>query len=191
MDRKNDILVELEAKNREIYINKLNIDLDNNYNVLSTSINNVIGLLCSEAINKLLSINMKANSLINKNISSFYISFHEEIKKMLKERNKRLKEIIINIENNDYNSVLIEEENKIINGIKEYYINNIENVINMINVDSDNFVQKRVNDYLKIYNYNNTINKILSVIKNLDIILYNSFRESNKRFKKLNEKTLK
>ncbi len=191
MDRKNDILVELEAKNREIYINKLNIDLDNNYNVLSTSINNVIGLLCSEAINKLLSINMKANSLINKNISSFYISFHEEIKKMLKERNKRLKEIIINIENNDYNSVLIDEENKIINGIKEYYINNIENAINMINVDSDNFVQKRVNDYLKIYNYNNTINKILSVIKNLDIILYNSFRESNKRFKKLNEKTLK
>ena len=142
-------------------------------------------------VNKLISINMKANSLINKNISSFYISFHEEIKKMLKERNKRLKEIIINIENNDYNSVLIEEENKIINGIKEYYINNIENVINMINVDSDNFVQKRVNDYLKIYNYNNTINKILSVIKNLDIILYNSFRESNKRFKKLNEKTLK
>ena len=48
MNNSVDVLKQLEVKNREIYLNKLVIDLDNNLDILSITVNNFIDHFSSE-----------------------------------------------------------------------------------------------------------------------------------------------
>ena len=44
MVEKLDVVKELEVKNHEIYLNKLNMDLDKNYELINLSISNYINI---------------------------------------------------------------------------------------------------------------------------------------------------
>lgn len=191
MNKNDDIIKQLEVKNREIYINKLNIDLDNNNEVLLISLDNIVNLFNEEVMNKLIEL---SNKNINKkelktNVDAFYQKTANVIHNMLSNRYNVLKESINNIDSIDYKEDINKEKDLVIKSIKNEYNSLVNELINEINKkyqDSNN----RINDYLKILNYNRFINKIKELLNNMSTILYNSYIESNNKFKNLNEKTL-
>ncbi len=185
-----DILKELEVKNKEIYLNKLNIDLDNNNEILQITIDNIINLFINEVKDKIIEIsNCNNNEDINNNVINFYNTLKDELKKLLINRNNKLKDVIKNIDNYNYKDIINNEKKEVIESIKNKYNVLIEDFINRL----DNIInesKERVNDYIKIISYEKFINKINELFNNMDIILYNSYIESSNKFQELNAKTL-
>ena len=193
MNNNVDVLKQLEVKNREIYLNKLVIDLDNNLDILSITVNNIINLFTNEMINKILEIeNGTMNrSKISTHVEAFQEKFKDQIMIMIHERKTKLELLIKDIDKIEYETKIKEESLNIINKIDEYYQNNIDNLYNQINTDYDEFDLKRLNDYLKENNYNKIVLKIKESLNNTDIILINNYKESYQKYLELNEKTLK
>lgn len=193
MNNNVDVLKQLEVKNREIYLNKLVIDLDNNLDILSITVNNIINLFTNEMINKILEIeNGTMNrSTISTHVEAFQEKFKDQIMIMIHERKTKLELLIKDIDKIEYETKIKEESLNIINKIDEYYKNNIDNLYNQINTDYDEFDLKRLNDYLKENNYNKIVLKIKESLNNTDIILINNYKESYQKYLELNEKTLK
>lgn len=193
MNNNVDVLKQLEVKNREIYLNKLVIDLDNNLDILSITVNNIINLFTNEMINKILEIeNGTMNrSKISTHVEAFQEKFKDQIMIMIHERKTKLELLIKDIDKIEYETKIKEESLNIINKIDEYYQNNIDNLYNQINTDYDEFDLKRLNDYLKENNYNKIVLKVKESLNNTDIILINNYKESYQKYLELNEKTLK
>ena len=193
MDNNVYVLKQLEVKNREIYLNKLVIDLDNNLDILSITVNNIINLFTNEMINKILEIeNGTMNrSKISTHVEAFQEKFKDQIMIMIHERKTKLELLIKDIDKIEYETKIKEESLNIINKIDEYYQNNIDNLYNQINTDYDEFDLKRLNDYLKENNYNKIVLKVKESLNNTDIILINNYKESYQKYLELNEKTLK
>ena len=187
-----DILKELEAKNREIYINKLNLDLDNNEEISLITIDNILNLFEIETVNKILEI--ESSNLNKENISNTIMKFKEILKEKihtkLKDKTIKLKELTNDIDNINYQEKINELTQKITENIKNIYNDNIDNLISEIKSENE-FNNNRIEEYIRNINYNKFINKINSSLQNMDIILYNNYLESENKFHNLNEKTLK
>lgn len=187
-----DVIHELEVKNREIYLNKLNIDLDNNNEILLITMNNIIDLSEQELIRKILEIessNMNKDNISNA-VNIFYSNIKVKINELLKIRNNYLKNVIINIENIDYKEEMDSELIKFIESIKNIYNTNTLSLIKKINND-DEFINNRIEEYIKVLNYDKLISKINECFTNMNNILYNNYLEGTSKYQKLNEKTLK
>ena len=187
-----DVIHELEVKNREIYLNKLNIDLDNNKEILLITMSNIINLSEQELIRKILEIessNINKDN-ISKAVNIFYNSIKIKINDLLDIRNNDLKNVIINIENIDYKKEMDSELLKFIESIKDIYNVNTLSLLEKIN-NNDEFINNRIDEYIKVLNYNKLINKIHECLTNMNNILYNNYLESSNKYQKLNEKTLK
>ena len=184
MNNNVDVLKQLEVKNREIYLNKLVIDLDNNLDILSITVNNIINLFTNEMINKILEIeNGTMNrSKISTHVEAFQEKFKDQIMIMIHERKTKLELLIKDIDKIEYETKIKEESLNIINKIDEYYQSNIDNLYNQINTDYDEFDLKRLNDYLKENNYNKIVLKIKESLNNTDIILINNYKESYQKY---------
>lgn len=187
-----DVLKQLEVKNREIYLNKLVIDLDNNLDVLSITVNNIVSLFTNEMINKILEIE---NGTMNRSkISTYVEAFQEKFKDqlivMLHERKTKMESLLKDVDQKKYTEKLKEESQNIIHQIGKYYQTNIDTLYNQINTDYDEFNLKRLNDYLKENYYEKIILKLKESFNNTDIILINNYKESYQKYLELNEKTL-
>ena len=192
MNNNVDVLKELAVKNKEIYLNKLEIDLDNNEENILITIENIINLFTKEVTDKILEI--ENNTLLSheasKEVISFHKTIHEKIKIIVKNRNDVIREQIKKIEENNYQDILNNETEKLIEEIQKVYQDNIDNLINNITKRSNIFTEKRLNDYLKILNYERFIKKIKESITNLDVILYNNYLESERKYNELNKKII-
>lgn len=190
MNKDNDVLKQLEEKNREIYLNKLYIDLDNNNEILHIITDNVINLFKEEVINKILEINPNSEkNEIKKCVNDFYKKIKQEIVQMLNNRYNNLKREISNIDEIDYQICINNERKIIIDEIKKMYGNLVIELINEIEHLLNNS-NDRINNYLQVLNYDKFVNKIKELINNMNVILYNSYIESNNKFQDLNAKTL-
>lgn len=188
-----DVLKQLEVKNREIYLNKLVIDLDNNLDVLSITVNNIVSLFTNEMISKILEIeNGTMNrSKISTHVEAFQEKFKDQLIVMIHERKTKMESVLKDIDQETYTEKLKEESQNIIHQIGKYYQNNIDTLYNQINTDYDEFNLKRLNDYLKENYYEKIILKLKESFNNTDIILINNYKESYQKYLELNEKTLK
>ena len=188
-----DVLKQLEVKNREIYLNKLVIDLDNNLDVLSITVNNIVSLFTSEMISKILEIeNGTMNrSKISTHVEAFQEKFKDKLIVMLHERKTKMESLLKDVDQEKYTEKLKEESQNIIHQIGKYYQNNIDTFYNQVNTDYDEFNLKRLNDYLKENYYEKIILKLKESFNNTDIILINNYKESYQKYLELNEKTLK
>ena len=188
-----DVLKQLEVKNREIYLNKLVIDLDNNLDVLSITVNNIVNLFTNEMINKILEIeNGTMNrSKISTHVEAFQEKFKHKLIVMLHERKTKMESLLKDVDQEKYTEKLKEESQNIIHQIGKYYQNNIDTFYNQVNTDYDEFNLKRLNDYLKENYYEKIILKLKESFNNTDIILINNYKESYQKYLELNEKTLK
>ncbi len=188
MDSK-DILQQLEVKNREIYLNKLAIDLENNRDILLMTFNNVTNLLEEEMLQKMQEI-MDTDELdrqLSQSIKRFYELIMNKITKLVEERYINIKNCISNIDNIDYNQKINDEREKFVNSIKVYYKSKIAKfIINFHYQDND-----RMSCYLQEINYNRLMKKVEETFLNTDTILHNNYLESKNKFHELNAKTLK
>ena len=185
-----DVIKELAVKNKEIYLNKLNIDLDNNKENLLITIENTISLFNEEVTNKVLEIenNTLLSYVASKEVLAFHKIIHEELKKLIENRASLLRDKIKSIEKINYKDVLTGETGVLIDNIKKCYRENVDSLIDKLTKESNVFTIERMKDYLKILNYNKFINKIKEAFTNMDFILYNNYLESEKKYNELNKK---
>ena len=74
MNKSVDVIKELAVKNKEIYLNKLDIDLTNNQENLFITIKNIIDLFTKEVTTKVLEI--ETNTLLFSYASQEVTNFH-------------------------------------------------------------------------------------------------------------------
>ncbi len=193
MNNKVDVLRELEVKNREIYLNKLNIDLDNNEEILVITVDNILNLFCSEMLEKILEIE---NSTFNKehiqeNILPFQAVLNNKIKELIVKRKTIIKDKLNKIDELDYKNILNDVQEDIFKDINKVYNDNIILLIDKISVNYNAFEKERIKDYLEKRNCEKLMNKLREAFSNMNIILYNNYLESHQKYLDLNAKTLK
>ena len=189
----NNVLHELEVKNKEIYLNKLQIDLDNNNDILLITIDNLHNLFNQELLNNILEILSSTYNRdnISNSIKIFSDKIKEELIRLIKEKVSKLKEESKNIDSINYREIIDNETLLIIDQMKKNYQNHIIDLINNIINDYTMDKKDRIEEYLKNIFFNKYIKKVEEIIKNMDNILYNNYQESKDKFEDLNERTMK
>lgn len=188
-----NVLQELAVKNKEIYLNKLDIDLENNNEVLMITLDNIHDLFNQELTNKIPEILSSTFQLenISKAITKFNLLLKEELIKLINKKQESLKEEVNNIDNIDYRKIVDKKTSLIIEKLKKVYQKNVIELINDIINEYTINEKDRIEDYLININFEKYIKKIEETIKNMDNILYNNYQESLNKYHDLNEKTLK
>lgn len=193
MNNNVDVIKQLEVKNREIYLNKLAIDLDNNFDVLSITIDNFINLFTNEIINKILEIeNGTFNKIkITTCVTSFQNNLKEEIMKLVSQRKNNLLAKLEGIDKGTYEELIKIETEQMLSAIETHYEENINYLYIDLSEQYNDFDKKRLKDYLMKLHYDKFILKLKESFNNTNVILINNYKESYQKFLDLNAKTLK
>lgn len=187
MVEKLDVVKELEVKNHEIYLNKLNMDLDKNYELINLSISNYINISISDVIAVFIEIE---GSLLNKekisnSVQSYFGKFNNEIDKLVKLR------FVLLHNKKDCDNYVSYINNDIVNKIGDVYRNSVIELYNDVSDDYTSFEKERLYNYLFDTYYQRFLRWISDTIGSCNLILINSYNESNNRLALINEKTLK
>lgn len=182
-----DVVKELAVKNKEIYLNKLDMDIESNYELLKLTTANIINLSINEVVSGVLNIE---NSFLNKKsieieVEKSFKNFFNYIDMLYKKRTKFFKT------KKDKDNYLDYIDNKILDDIRAYYLNYFVSIISLLGKEYSLFEKERLDNYIKMTFYNKFMIKIFDVIKNANLILINNYHESTKRYNLINEKTLK
>ena len=189
-----DIKKQLEVKNKEIYRNKLNFDLDNNLEVLVLTIDNLLNLMTSNAIKKLLEIEegFSNSDNIQQNVNNFMESYRENLMNLLDDKKSKIQNIIV-IDNdlevckNNLNDNYLNFKTN----LEIFSLENIKVLEDELKKYFDNdFKNKCLSLYLNEIFIVNLNQKILDIIKNRDIILMNTFKETYLKYLELNKNTV-
>ena len=186
-----DIKKQLEVKNKEIFYNKLKLDLNNNMEGLILTIDNLINKIIIESTNRILSIAESFNykEEIKKDIENYFVKYIEYLMELLDmKKNNILKIIYLNV---NYENNFNKETNDIIKKIDVYYKNNIDKLITKIlSFYDDLFCKERIDNFFRNNLSDTLINKIKETIKGRDLILLNTFKETNLKYIELNKNTI-
>ena len=189
-----DIKKQLEVKNKEIYENKLNFDLEHNLEVLVLTIDNLLEKISFNLLKSLLEIKESFQNEDNfqKSIKKFVALYREELINIIEFRkNNLLEEIKTETNLNKYKNFLSNDFEVTKEKIDLVIINSIDELKKDLNIYFDTeFEQKRLSEYLnKILKENLNI-KTIDAIKNRDIILMNTFKETYLKYLELNKNTV-
>ena len=192
MGNNEEVLQALKAKNREIYINKLGIDLDKVLETLQITVGNSLDFLSTEVINQLpfLRSEDKGKTINGNTIKDFYRLLKEKLIVSIKDSFEAIASKIHDIDLVDYDEIVNEQKNKIIKELGDFYNNNINEIINKLLMEDKLLDSDRVNNYFINYSYNKLVTHIMSVLTDSFKILCNSHVESYQKFENLNNKTL-
>ena len=189
-----DIKKQLQEKNKEIYLNKLNLDVANNLEVLVLSIDNLLNNIQQNAIKRVLGIieSFKEEDTIKKEIQEFINKYQSNLTTLINDKKVNLEQLIIkNKDLNTYKEYLVESNTKLQNQIHDYYQKNIDTLkTKLLTLSNDNFTKIRIEEYLKVTLCHTLNEKIMDTIKNRDIILLNTFKESYLKYLELNKNTI-
>ena len=189
-----DIRKQLKEKNKEIYLNKLNLDLTNNLEVLVLTIDNLLNNINKDTKDRILGIteSFQNENIIQKHINNFIDEYRTYLITLIDNKKNSIESLYK--ENNDINTykIKIEEFNKEIreklNNKSSQKINELTKVIT--NLYKDEFCNLRIKEYLNNIFKDNLNNKIMDTIKSRDIILLNTFKETNMKYQDLNKNTI-
>ena len=194
MSNSEDIKKQLKIKNKEIYQNKLNLDLDNNLEVLVLTIDNYLQKVQNDSTEKILEIEESffKQEKIQESISIFLNLYRENLMMLIDLKKENLQNILIiqdNLENCRDN--LLSNYNNIKTNLYEFSSKNIKTLKEGLNEQMDSsFKKKRLEDYLENIFLSNLNNKVLDIIKTRDIILLNTFEETYLKYLELNKNTV-
>lgn len=194
MSNSEDIKKQLKIKNKEIYQNKLNLDLDNNLEVLVLTIDNYLQKVQNDSTEKILEIEESFfnQEKIQESISIFLNLYRENLMMLIDLKKENLQNILIiqdNLENCRDN--LLSDYNNIKTNLYEFSSKNIKTLKEGLNEQMDSsFKKKRLEDYLENIFLSNLNNKVLDIIKTRDIILLNTFEETYLKYLELNKNTV-
>ena len=186
-----DVVKELERKNREIYLNKLTIDLEKSEESIIISSGNQFSKLINEVSNTI-SLLTKDSSLdvIEKHIKNFFDLITNKLNALLKERSTSLKEKLGDIDKDEYKEELEIISSNIINAITLEYQKNTKLVTEEFGKNMDNFNLERLNNYLNEIVLKKIINNLKENFLYANMIIYNDYLENYERMQNINKKTL-
>ena len=189
-----DIKKQLEVKNKEIYLNKLNIDLDNNLEVLVLTLENLLKTQEENLIKKTIEIveSFKDEKEIKEKVEEFIRIYYESLIGLLTTKKEEIKESL------DTNLEISVYKEKIANKTKDLEIDLIDNsktmindlILNLKSYLETSFQEKRLVSYLNDIYLLNLNNKVMDIIKGRDIMLYNTFNETYLKYLELNKNTV-
>ena len=191
MNNNVDVVKQLEVKNKEIYYNKLNMDIGNNSEILLITLENSMNVIISELTSKLLEIvgNIDSDDTKLAVIKAFHDKLNEELSQNVKTRSEKIKEEINDKIEIDYEKILEIIDSLFIEHISKEYQEASLNIKNLGN-DLDEFNKKRLYDYIDTILFQKIIGKIKESLENMDKILINSYSENLEKYHNLNAKTL-
>ncbi len=189
-----DIKDQLKKKNKEIYLNKLNFDLDNNLEVLVLTIDNLLSFMKDNLVKKIIDIeeNYKDNENILESVNVFFEAYRNNLMNILDNKKGNLQNVIVvndtldickqNIKNN-YSTLKKD--------IETFSSKEIDNLVKSLNKDlKSEFNKNRLKDYLTTIFLTNLNIKVLDTMKSRDIILINTFEETYLKYLELNKNTI-
>ena len=189
-----DIKKQLQEKNKEIYLNKLNLDLANNLEVLVLSIENLLNNISEYSINRILKIaeSFGNENIIKEKVNTFIENYRTYLMTLLEDKKTNLEQLFIQSENiTSYKEYLKETNTNIKDQLNTYYENNIEKLIKEItSLYDDSFSNLRIDEYLRNILKENLNEKVMDTINNRDIVLLNTFKESFLKYQELNKNTI-
>ena len=187
-----DIRSQLKEKNKEIYLNKLNLDLTNNLEVLVLTIDNILNNINNNTKDRVMGITESfQNETIIKEIINNFIEDYRKYLMELIDNKKKTVEKEFKEDKNDLKSRLNELNQDIEEKLNNYFLENIDKLIDKItNLYTDSFCNFRIKEYLKNIFKENLNNKIIDTLKNRDIILLNTFKETYLKYQDLNKNTI-
>ena len=189
-----DIKKQLEVKNKEIYMNKLNLDLDNNLEVLVLTIDNLLSFITNETTKRILEIkeSFQNKEEIKNNIRNFIDSYRENLMTLLDEKKSNLENLLVIHDDLEIcKSNLNDNYLSLKNNLEEFTKNNILDLENSLKQETlEKFKLKRLSDYLNNIFIINLNKKVLDIIKNRDVILMNTFHETYLKYLELNKNTV-
>ena len=188
-----DIKKQLEEKNKEIYLKKLNLDLENNLEVLKLTIDNLLEKVSEESTKNVLGIaeTFQKKDEINECINNYLNSYHDIFIRELELKKKSIEDILLIKKIDEYKEFLKEISNKFIDKIEKESLNNIDSLEKKLKEKFDDLLyQERIEDYLKNIFLENLNQKVKDTIKGRDIILLNTFKETYLKYLELNKNTI-
>ena len=195
MTNEADISEALQAKHQEMLLNKKIIDIDKSIESLLIFFNNFFDNLALDIDNKMCIINYGTNTkddeMSNKIIDSFFKMFQDELEKCLGDNINEIKDKISTIDETEYNKELSEMAILVTNHMSDYYLNNINLLVDEIASTKDVNKKNRISEYL----INNLYRKVMDTLK--DQLMYsirvidNNYEENNNIIQSISEKTLK
>ena len=189
-----DIRKQLELKNKEIYLNKLSLDLANNLEVLALSIENLLTNISEYSVKRIISIaeSFGKEEIIKETMNTFIDNYRTFLMTLFEDKKTNLEQLFTENEDlNRYKNYLKQTNTNIKEQLNAYYEEHINNVINKItNLYDNSFCNLRIDEYLKNILRENLINKLMDTINSRDIILLNTFKESFLKYQELNKNTI-
>ena len=195
MENEIDISEAIQLKNKEMLINKRLIDYDKATESLlvfyvdfcKNYANNIKEAICSFKnidLNSDLALEIKALT------SSFIDLYLDELKKIIGDKNKEIKEKISLLDEHEYSKELDHMSLVIGNSIADYYSSSIQMLIEEFTKDVDEEVSKKINNYLNTMAFNKLINTLREQYTYAIKIIGNNNEENNQIMTNINEKTL-
>ena len=188
----NDIKKMFYKKNQEIIINKLLLDLDNNIDSLLATMDNIIYLEFAIYKDKLINIDVNSSDNIENVVDMYEDYLKKKIRDILSIKKDKcssyLKNEVLNNDIEDYKGILFETtgyvDDTLLEEIEKYLNTKLKKKISSDwyekNIDKASFFleEKLTKDIVK---------KLISQLKDRDVIIYNNAYESYQKYLLLNE----
>ena len=189
-----DIKDQLKKKNKEIYLNKLNFDLDNNLEVLVLTIDNLLSFMKDNLVKKITDIeeNFQNRENILENVNIFFEAYRNNLMNILDTKKVDLQNVIVVHDDLDVCKQNIKNNYLTLKKTLDAFSNKeIDNLVKSLNKElKSEFKKTRLKEYLTTIFLTNLNMKILDTMKNRDIILINTFEETYLKYLELNKNTI-
>ena len=188
-----NIKKQLEVKNKEIYLNKLNLDFNHNLEVLILTLDNLIDNANRDLILKVLGMaeTFQKESEIKKYVDVFLKDYQEYLMLLLNLKKEKINKIIKDTEIDEYKNILNDYNHILMKKLEKYSTDKITSLKdNLKTLYDDKLYQKRIKKFLNNIFLDNLNNKVFDIIKSRDIVLCNTFKESYLKYLQLNKNTI-
>ena len=194
MNDKEDIKKQLKIKNKEIYLNKLNFDLDNNLEVLVLTIDNLLSFMKDNLVKKIIDIeeDFQDKESILENVNIFFEAYRNNLMNILDTKKVDLQNVIVVHDDLDVCKQNIKDNYLTLKETLETFSKKeIDNLVKSLNKElKSEFKKNRLKEYLTTIFLTNLNMKVLDTMKNRDIILINTFEETYLKYLELNKNTI-
>lgn len=189
-----DIKDQLKKKNKEIYLNKLNFDLDNNLEVLVLTIDNLLSFMKDSLVKKIIDIeeDFQDKESILENVNIFFEAYRNNLMNILDTKKVDLQNVIVVHDDLDVCKQNIKDNYLTLKETLETFSKKeIDNLVKSLNKElKSEFKKNRLKEYLTTIFLTNLNMKVLDTMKNRDIILINTFEETYLKYLELNKNTI-
>lgn len=189
-----DIKDQLKKKNKEIYLNKLNFDLDNNLEVLVLTIDNLLSFTKDNLVKKIIDIeeDFQDKESILEKVNIFFEAYRNNLMNILDTKKVDLQNVIVVHDDLEVCKQNIKDNYLTLKETLETFSKKeIDNLVKSLNKElKSEFKKNRLKEYLTTIFLTNLNMKVLDTMKNRDIILINTFEETYLKYLELNKNTI-